>query len=249
MEAPFNTIIFWLIAYLGVILTGISKSGFAGGAGVLAVPLIALLLPVPQAVVIMLPILIVMDIKTLQYYKQHIDILLLKKLIFPALVGIAIGGLTLGIIPEKGLQAGLGILCIIFALWHTLNKAFKKLASISWFWAYLSGFTSTLIHAGGPPINIFLIHLKLPKLTWLATSAAFFGLMNLIKTVPYMLNKQWSEQLLNISLLLLPAAFIGVYLGKHIQTRLSEQHFSLVCRYLLLTAGLSLIAKVVYTVI
>jgi len=33
--------LFWLIAITGVILTGISKSGFAGGAGVVAVPLMS----------------------------------------------------------------------------------------------------------------------------------------------------------------------------------------------------------------
>ena len=57
-------ILFWLVAVLGVILTGVSKSGFAGGAGVVAVPLMALFIPVSQAVVIMLPLLLLMPNKS-----------------------------------------------------------------------------------------------------------------------------------------------------------------------------------------
>ncbi len=49
--------IFWLLAFAGVVLTGISKSGFAGGAGVVAVPLLALVLPVERAAALMLPLL------------------------------------------------------------------------------------------------------------------------------------------------------------------------------------------------
>ena len=54
---------FWILAILGVTLTGISKSGFAGGAGVVAVPLMSLYIPFEHTVVIMLPLLIVMDYK------------------------------------------------------------------------------------------------------------------------------------------------------------------------------------------
>ena len=41
---------FWLLAVVGVFLTGISKSGFAGGAGVVAVPLLALVVSPALAV-------------------------------------------------------------------------------------------------------------------------------------------------------------------------------------------------------
>ena len=42
-------------------LVGISKRGFGSGLGALGVPLMSLVVPVPQAVAIMLPLLLVMD--------------------------------------------------------------------------------------------------------------------------------------------------------------------------------------------
>ena len=48
---------FYAVAVPAVLLTGLSKSGFATGFGALATPLIALTLPAPQAAAIMLPLL------------------------------------------------------------------------------------------------------------------------------------------------------------------------------------------------
>ena len=52
---------FYAVAVPAVLLMGLAKSGFAGGFGALAVPLMALTVPVPQAAAIMLPLLMVMD--------------------------------------------------------------------------------------------------------------------------------------------------------------------------------------------
>ena len=64
--------IFWLLAIIGVIFTGISKSGLAGGAGVVAVPLLALVISVPEAAALMLPLLLIMDVRTISMYRQAI---------------------------------------------------------------------------------------------------------------------------------------------------------------------------------
>ena len=53
---------FYAVAIPAAVLTGIGKSGVAGGFGILAVPLIALVMPVPQAAAIVLPLLTVGDL-------------------------------------------------------------------------------------------------------------------------------------------------------------------------------------------
>ena len=52
---------FYAVAIPSVLLMGLSKSGFGAGFGALAVPLMALAVPVPQAAAIMLPLLAIMD--------------------------------------------------------------------------------------------------------------------------------------------------------------------------------------------
>ncbi|SEA45108.1 hypothetical protein SAMN05216562_3158 [Microbulbifer marinus] len=236
---------FWLLAFLGVILTGISKSGFAGGAGVVAVPLLALVMPVPLAVFLMLPLLLTMDIKTIHYYRQHTSTAELKKIVPAALAGIAAGGLLLGRLPVEMLKLLLGGLSVVFALWHRLAPRLGQMKGAAWLWGGISGLTSTLIHAGGPPINIYLIARQLPKLTWLASAGVFFGVMNTVKVFPYLMTGRWTLQLLALSLALLPLALLGTWLGRWIQGKIPEQQFVLYCRLLLLVSGLLLIAQVV----
>lgn len=234
---------FWLLASIGVICTGISKSGFAGGAGVVAVPLLALILPIGVVVIIILPVLIVMDIRTVHYYWRDIDWHRLRILLPMALVGVALGGMLLGQLPEMVLQLLLGMLCLLFALWQPLLPWLAKLPGAAWFWSLISGTTSTLIHAGGPPITMYFISAAVTKLTWIATAGAFFACLNLSKIIPYLLAGNWQPDLLWLSLALLPLAMLGVWLGYRIQKRLSESQFLWICRFLLLGSGLLLISK------
>lgn len=243
MPLPYDTPLFWVLAIIGVILTGISKSGFAGGAGVVAVPLLALIIPVPQAAALVLPLLLVMDLKTIHYYYQNVHWHHLKALIPASMIGIAIGGFLMGTIPSSGLLLGLAVISILFSLWQNLAPLFGKIKGAGWWWGTLSGITSTLIHAGGPPVNIYLLAQQLPKLKWLATAGLFFGLMNVIKIIPYTLLGQWNRELLILSLLLIPAAGVGVWLGHIIQKHISEKLFMLICRALLGGTGCLLLLK------
>lgn len=243
MEPAYTSILFWILAIVGVLLTGISKSGFAGGAGVVAVPILALVMPVPQAAALMLPLLLVMDVKAIHLYRHHIDKGVLLSIIPAALFGIVIGSLLLTYTPGNVLQITLGLISIIFACWQSLTPIFGRMKGAGILWGSISGVTSTLIHAGGPPINIYLIAKGLPKLTWLATSAIFFGVMNLVKVVPYSLTGQWSADILWLSLILVPMAYLGVWLGHKVQHHFSEQHFMKICRALLFVSGVLLLAK------
>lgn len=235
--------VFWLLAIIGVILTGISKSGFAGGAGVVAVPLLALWVPVEQAITIMLPVLIAMDIQAVKLYWRDINWSLLKGLLPAALLGIALAGFLLNHLPETTLLLTLAVLSICFALWQSLAALFAKLRFQGFFWGSLSGVTSTLLHAGGPPINMYLLTLKLPKQQWIAITCVFFAFMNWVKVVPYSFGGLLQWQWLWTSLWLLPVAYLGIYLGHRIQGILTEQQFMLACRTLLFLSGIGLLIK------
>ena len=236
-------LVFWSIACFAVLLTGISKSGFGGAGGGLAVALLALVMPVQQAAALMLPILIAMDAKTVHYYYRYLQRGELKGLLPAALVGIVIGSATLGLVPDVLLYWLLGILCLLFALWQNIAHRLGQGFTSAGLWGMLSGFTSTLIHAGGPPLNIYLLTRQLAKHHWLATAGIFFAVINVTKIIPYTLLGQWQKTLLLQAVLLLPIAWIGVWLGHQLQKCISQNTFLFMCRWLLLASGLLLIAK------
>lgn len=242
--------LFWGLAIAGVLLTGISKSGFAGGAGVIAVPLLSLVIPIPMAAALMLPLLIIMDAKAMHYYWRSVRWQELKIIAPAALIGIVAGAYLLGELPSHLLQLLLGIFCIAFALWKKLTPLLGRLPFAGLIWGSISGLTSTLLHSGGPPINIYLATRQLPKRNWLATAAVFFAIMNVIKIIPYSLTGQWQSDLsvsslLMIDLLLLPISLIGVWLGYRLHTKISEEHFMLACKGLLFFSGVGLLSSAI----
>jgi uncharacterized membrane protein YfcA len=64
---------FYLAAIPAVLIVGISKGGFGGGLGLIAVPMMALVISPAQAAAIMLPILCIMDLFALWGFKGNFD--------------------------------------------------------------------------------------------------------------------------------------------------------------------------------
>jgi len=72
---------FYAVAIPAVLMMGLAKSGFGAGFGALAVPLMALAIPVPQAAAIMLPLLAIMDALGLAAFLRDFDRSLIRLLL------------------------------------------------------------------------------------------------------------------------------------------------------------------------
>jgi uncharacterized membrane protein YfcA len=107
----------------------------------------------------------------------------------------------------------------------------------------VSGFTSTIAHAGGPPLAIYLDPLRLERAQRAATSAVVFGVVSGVRLVPDAVLGQWSATNLLTSLVLLPPAPIGVRPGVRLQGRISDRVFDRVIHLLLAATGLRLVAE------
>jgi uncharacterized membrane protein YfcA len=83
--------VFWVLAVVAVLFVGIAKAGFGGGVGVIATPLLALIIPVADAAAILLPILITCDVFAVLHYRKSFDRRSISHLLPGAVVGIAVG--------------------------------------------------------------------------------------------------------------------------------------------------------------
>jgi uncharacterized protein len=88
-----------------------------------------------------------------------------------------------------------------------------------------SGFTSFVSHAGGPPISAYVLPLRLPPLTMAATTAVFFAAVNSAKCLPYAWLGLFDAKNLATSLVLIPLAPVGVWLGVRLTRRISPLWF------------------------
>lgn len=241
--------LFYLAGVIAVLIAGISKGGFGGGLGVIAVPLMSLVIPPFQAAAIMLPILCVMDLAGLKAYWRRWHVQNLKIMLPGALIGILLAVITYHWINENALRIMIGAIAVGFALNFYLNHR-ARLANpktAHWgrgaFWSAIAGFTSFSAHAGGPPAAIYLLPQRLDKTLFVGTTVVLFTAVNYVKLVPYTLMGQFQTQNLLSSLILAPAALVGVYLGVYLHTRVPLNLFYRICYFFLLLTGLRLLQQ------
>ena len=230
---------FYAVAIPAVLLLGISKSGFGAGFGSLAVPIIALSVSVPQAAAILMPVLLLMDLLGIAAFRKDFDKQLLKFLVPFALVGTVIGALLFKVLDAHVVAGMVGAFTLLFLAQRLLfTPRPDSPPPPKWLGALLtitSGFTSFIAHAGGPPINAYVIPLRLSPVKFTATMAFLFFVVNLSKWVPYAWLGLLDTRNMATSVVLLPLAPIGVWVGVRLARRISQVLF-----YRLLYGGMFL---------
>lgn len=220
---------FYAVAVPAVLLLGISKSGFGAGFGSLAVPMMALVTTVPIAAAILMPVLFVMDILGIIAYRRDFDRPLLKFLIPAALAGVLVGALTFHALDAKTVSGIVGVLTLIFlGVRIRQSRGVNTDALPRWLGGLLtatSGFTSFVAHAGGPPVNAYLLPMRLNPVTYTATIAYLFLVVNLSKWIPYGMLGLLNWENLATALVLTPLAPIGVWVGVRMARRIDPALF------------------------
>ncbi|MGB0466711.1 MAG: sulfite exporter TauE/SafE family protein [Pontibacterium sp.] len=236
-------LLFYLFAVPAVLITGISKGGFGGGLGLLAVPLMSFAISPIQAAAIMLPILCLMDFFSMLKFRAHSDKKNLAILLPAALIGIGLGTISFHYLNESQIKLLIGTVALGFVLNHLRQhgsdaKTTSKIRG--GFWGIIAGFTSFGVHAGGAPLNIYLLPLRLPKAAYVGTTVIFFTVVNYVKVIPYAWLGQFDSNTLLTALLLAPLAPLGVYIGGQLHHRINDRWFYIICYSLLALAGAKL---------
>ena len=220
---------FYTVAIPAVLLLGISKSGFGAGFGSLAVPMMAMAVTVPQAAAILMPVLLLMDVLGMAAFRKDFDKKLLVFLIPFGLLGTVVGTLLFKVLDSHVVAGIVGVFTLLFLAQRLLFPPKPGSAPPPrWVGALLtttSGFTSFIAHAGGPPINAYVIPLNLRPLVFSATMSFFFFFINLSKWVPYAWLGLLDMRNFATSVALLPLAPIGVFVGVRIARRINQVLF------------------------
>jgi uncharacterized membrane protein YfcA len=244
MTWPDFPLAFYPVAAAAILVTGIAKGGFGTASGGLAVPLMSIFIAPPEAAGIMLPILCAMDLFGFHAYRGRSSRAHLRSLLPGALVGIGIGALAFRALPVNAIRLLIGLIAVTFALnnWFALTERFaarmaKPGRVAGAFCGGVSGFTSTLAHAGGPPFAVYMLPQRLDKTLLVGTSVTFFLVVNFAKLVPYAYLGQLNAANLTTALVFAPLAPLGVWLGVWLHRRIAERAFYQVSYTLLFATG------------
>ncbi|WP_320837331.1 sulfite exporter TauE/SafE family protein [Zhongshania sp.] len=241
IEDPF----FYLCAIPAILIFGMAKGGFGGGIAVVSVPLMSLAISPVQAAAILLPILLLMDAVALWSFRGQWSKPNLKIILPGAIIGIVIGSIGFRYLSEDMIRILIGFIAVAFCLnyWFKSQSAVERGPSKirGGFWGAVAGFTSFGIHAGGPPINIYLLPQRLEKSLLMGTMAIFFAVVNVVKLIPYSLQGSFDRTNLLTAAILMPLAPVGVRLGFYLLHKVSETTIYRICYFFLFVVGVKLL--------
>lgn len=229
---------------LSVVLLGLAKGGFGGMGATVALPIMAVGVPVETALGALLPILMAMDVVSVGAHRRHADFPTILYALPGALVGVLAGAAVIAFIAPQWVGFCVGILAIGFAIMamtgvHPNTSGWPKPVASLFGWG--SGFTSTIAHAGGPPIHMFLLTRGYTKEQFVGTAATFMAGVNIIKVVPFFMVGAMNRETLILSLVIAPFAMLSAYGGVLVARRLSPRMFKIMVNILMIVAGAKLI--------
>ena len=239
-------LLFFLAVVPAIVLYGIAKSGLGGSISLISVPLMTLVMPLTQALAIILPILIFSDMVAVYRFRKEFDFGTLKLIVPFAAIGIFIGSLTFSHFSEDILKFIVGLMGFLFTAHYFLFKKNKEEKSTKNFLkggicSTIAGFTSFCVHAGGTPTSIYLLPLRMKKEIYVGTRIIFFTFVNLIKLPFYLHLSMLNLQTFKQSMILLPLAIFGIYIGYRILKIIDETLFYNILYILILVTSSKLI--------
>lgn len=229
-----------LIIFIAYIIKGLS--GF--GSGLVAVPLLAFILPI----IVIVPILGLLSYggtvaQSISLRKQVLWADLLPLIPF-SLLGIVLALWLLVNLDARILTLSLGSFVVLYALYSLTPTSLTASGRL---WAIpagaLGGMIGALFGTGGPFYVIYLKLRQLDKSQFRATIAMIFLVDGGFRIIGYAYTGMYTSQVLLLVLLLLPVLFLGMYVGNHIHLNIKQYQFNRIISVLLLFSGMMLIYK------
>lgn len=240
--------VFLAVAVPAVMIAGIAKGGFGGAGAFVATPILALAVEPAVALALMLPVLMMMDVAALRAFWGRWEVPPARALMIGAVPGVVLGAALYRVADPDVFRLLIGGMAVGFVAWQGARAAGLVRLRPAAFSAgkgvlagSVSGFTSFVSHAGGPPVTIFLLPLGLDRTRYQGTTVLYFWVLNALKVVPYAALGFFTAATALGSLVLMPVALVGVWLGVHAHRVVSDRVFFALTYVLLVVTGLRLI--------
>jgi uncharacterized membrane protein YfcA len=237
--------LFYVVAVPAVIALGLSKGGFSG-IGMVATPLLALVMPPLQAAAILLPIILVQDVLSCWIYRRDWDPWNLKVMLPGAVVGVGAAWLLATHVSDAVIRLVVGLIALGFAVnawWFRHIKPEdmpKPRAAVGTVCGAGAAFTSTLIQIGAPPYYVFVLPQRLPKMLYVGTTVWFFALVNVMKVAPYFALGTFSTAGVWTSVALFPLAIAANMFGVWLVRITPDELFYRITNWLVFVLGIEL---------
>jgi uncharacterized membrane protein YfcA len=234
----------------GVVFSAYVVRGMSGfGAGLVATPLLAFLLPMSAVVPATALIVFVLFIFLTLRDRHQVLWDEFWRLLWPTLVGVAAGLYLFMLLDNRLLQKSLGGFLVAYACYMLIAQwvGIKQLRlSEKWAWplGFLGAFVDSMFGGGGGTLVVIYMHGRgVGKAEFRATLAVLWFVEMIARIAGYTVAGFYTQGTLALVAVMLPFMLLGTWVGERINNWISQETFTKVLAAMLLLSGASLLLK------
>ena len=244
-----------LIILMGIVLLSFTSHALSGfGSIIIAVTLGSHFYPIKELPPILVPLDLLINGYLVARYRSRVDTQFLLRKIFPSVgVGFVAGVIMFSLLESSVLKAIFGIFVVVISARELVlslqNAEVRPISTVSRT-AYLAlgGLIQGVFASGGPPVVYAVSRSISDKTVFRTTLAALWFSVNSILLVTYAATHRLTLQTLKQSAVLLPMVAAGLVIGELLHRYINEKHFRIVIFCILIVAGLSILAQMMFGV-
>jgi uncharacterized protein len=221
------------------------RSAFGFGEALIAVPLLALLIPVEVAAPVAVLVSITVALIVVVQDWRNIHLRSTVWLVLPTLLGIPLGLMLLTAVPETVVKGILASVIIAFSAHSLLAGKHRELKNdkLAWLFGFGAGVLGGAYGMNGPPLVVYGSLRRWSPQHFRATLQGYFLPASLAGLWGYQLAGLWTPAVNKFYLLSLPFVVLATFLGRVINRRIAVHQFLLYVHYGLILVGTGLLLQ------
>jgi hypothetical protein len=226
-------------------LATVIRSAFGFGEALVAVPLLALAIPVEVAAPVAVLVSITVALIVVLQDWRHIHVRSAVWLVVPTLLGIPLGLIVLKTVPEAVVKAVLAVVIMAFSAWSLMPRARFELENdrLAGLFGFAAGILGGAYGMNGPPLAMYGSLRRWPPANFRATLQGYFLPASLAGMAAYWVAGLWTPVVNRFYVLSLPGVLLGIFLGRIVNRRMDARQFVLYVHAGLIAIGLILLLQ------
>jgi uncharacterized protein len=221
------------------------RSTLGFGQALLAVPVLAFVMPVRTAAPVSVLVSIVIGAWVVIQDWDHIHLRSATWLVLATLPGIPIGLIVLRRVPEPVVNSALGLVVCAFALTGIRGRIGYELKDDRWAWlfGFAAGILGGAYSMNGPPLVMYGALRRWSPEHFRATLQGYFLPAGVAGMIGYWLGGLWTGQVNRYFLFSLPAVLLAIPLGRAVNRHINAERFLVYVNVGLLVSGVGLLVQ------
>jgi hypothetical protein len=221
------------------------RSTLGFGEALIAVPLLAFVLPVEVAAPVAVLVSITVAALVIARDWQHVQLRSAGRLVIATLFGLPVGLILLRTVPESIVKLVLGVLVAGFSTWSLARAHAHELEDdrLAWVFGWFAGVLGGAYGMNGPPLAVYGTMRRWPPAQFRATLQGYFLPASVLGLLGYGAAGLWTPAVTRYFLVSLPAVVLAILLSRWINRRVHGARFLVYVHAFLIVVGATLVVQ------